>query len=454
VREEFYKLTSDFFEALVLNQFNFYQLATRDIDEFIEQENARSRVHDIRDGYIDPCNGWFWKSAEQLCEELMRPFKRTKAQEVIQSLIDRGWVMVRENPAKKWDRIKQYRLDLVKIVRDLQDLNLQIPIWDPRTITDTRKCIAVERLSITATRQCITAERQAIPEVTSEGTTERPTPKPSSGAEEGFSSSSIFVPKSEGPGIGDSDKQIINPGEGNRWLVEARRDAKAWARLQTVFPRIPFPEQDSVLARQFVKARRDGILNDRDLDMLATYYRKARLMSEDEAPTWKVRDYHAFMKSGHLRKAVAYVRSYVQEELGVVRQQLRDAYCEITVQSNIMEVLRQTKLHPAELAKMADAGACYYLPLLFHVHSVKLQDPWVQRLKEEKHDDIVHYLAFNPAWIARFSAYEGQLEAIFGVTKGEALERAKEQRSESEAEAVQYCAFLGLSYEPVPIFPV
>src|SRR4051794_8761952 len=41
VREAFYTLTGDFYQALVLNQMVFYQKLVKDFPRFIEQENER-----------------------------------------------------------------------------------------------------------------------------------------------------------------------------------------------------------------------------------------------------------------------------------------------------------------------------------------------------------------------------------------------------------------------------
>lgn len=163
VREEFFALTKDFFTALVLNQFNVYQSWAKHVSKYIEQENARSQAPEDSAGYIKPTEGWFYKSAEELCEELMHPFKKSKAMELIQVLIDRGWVLVRQNPVNKWDRVKQYRVDLVKLSGDLEDLGYSLPLWDTSALKLARNSISTTRNTFPPHGNVNSTTRKAIP---------------------------------------------------------------------------------------------------------------------------------------------------------------------------------------------------------------------------------------------------------------------------------------------------
>lgn len=131
VREEFAILTGSFLHALVLNQFNYYQLAVKHVDAYIAQENARNAAENGKPE-MPLTEGWFYKTADELCEELMFPFKKSRALEIIDDLIARGWVMVRQNPQHKYDRTKQYRLNLVALHQDLRELGFSLPKWDTR----------------------------------------------------------------------------------------------------------------------------------------------------------------------------------------------------------------------------------------------------------------------------------------------------------------------------------
>ena len=40
----------------------------------------------------------------------------------ISQLVEKGWLSERDNPVQKWDRTKQYRVNIIKIAEDLLEL--------------------------------------------------------------------------------------------------------------------------------------------------------------------------------------------------------------------------------------------------------------------------------------------------------------------------------------------
>ena len=124
--ECYYTLTGDFHLAILLNHFIRYQKVANIIDDFITRENSRNACS-LEQSDIAPTEGWFYKSAEELCEDLMHPFKRMKVSELVQALVDRGWVASRFNADEKWKRTKQYRVDLEKVSSDLRSAGFDFP---------------------------------------------------------------------------------------------------------------------------------------------------------------------------------------------------------------------------------------------------------------------------------------------------------------------------------------
>jgi DNA-binding transcriptional ArsR family regulator len=67
-------------------------------------------------------NGWIYKKAEELSEELMLGASPATIGRHIKVLLENKWLEQRQNPKYKWDQTKQYRVNLNKIIVDLLKL--------------------------------------------------------------------------------------------------------------------------------------------------------------------------------------------------------------------------------------------------------------------------------------------------------------------------------------------
>ena len=119
IKEEFIAITGGFEKALILNQFLYWSERVSDFDEFIKQENERA----VQQGEEprELTNGWIYKRAEDLSSETMLNLSKQRIRAYITELVEEGFVDERENPKYKWDRTKQYRVNLVNIVNALQE---------------------------------------------------------------------------------------------------------------------------------------------------------------------------------------------------------------------------------------------------------------------------------------------------------------------------------------------
>lgn len=118
LKEELVELTKDYKKAILLNQFIYWSERVSDFDKFITEEKERCARNDI-DNNQEFLNGWMYKSAEDLSEETMLGLSKSNMGAHIKSLIDNGWLSERNNPIFKWDRTKQYRVNIIKIQQDL-----------------------------------------------------------------------------------------------------------------------------------------------------------------------------------------------------------------------------------------------------------------------------------------------------------------------------------------------
>jgi len=129
VKEEYFRLTNDFYHALVLTQFDSCQQLAMQIDRSLEQENARSEKHDQDPVFISLTEGWFYKPIGELRQELLHPCSTKKLSLIVTQLLEKEWIETRRHPGRKFDTTKQYRLNFPKLREDLFNAGLSFPGW-------------------------------------------------------------------------------------------------------------------------------------------------------------------------------------------------------------------------------------------------------------------------------------------------------------------------------------
>lgn len=129
VKEELVALTGDFIKAMILNQFLYWTERVDDFDRLLLEEKEKHKFsQDTSKGELEielRC-GWIYKKVQELSEELMVNIKRETLRKYIKSLIDNGWLYERRNPIHKWDNTLQYRVDRLKVQKDLRDLGYHL----------------------------------------------------------------------------------------------------------------------------------------------------------------------------------------------------------------------------------------------------------------------------------------------------------------------------------------
>lgn len=120
IREELVELTRDYHKAIILGQFLYWTERLKDYNKFIEEENER-RDYEGQES-VELTNGWFYKSSIQLSEEIMTKQSPATIRKYIKQLLDDGLVQERSNPIHKWDKTKQYRIDLIEIADRLEEM--------------------------------------------------------------------------------------------------------------------------------------------------------------------------------------------------------------------------------------------------------------------------------------------------------------------------------------------
>lgn len=121
IKQELVELTGDFRPALILNQFIYWTERMFDTDKYIKEERERASKYE-EDVNIDECNGWIYKKASDLNDELMVGMSNPTIGKYITQLVEAGYLTQRRNPKYKWDKTLQYRVDMYKVQKDLGKL--------------------------------------------------------------------------------------------------------------------------------------------------------------------------------------------------------------------------------------------------------------------------------------------------------------------------------------------
>jgi hypothetical protein len=124
IREELVALTGDVMQAVVLNQFLYWTERVRDFDAFVEEEKERDPELQLQ-----PRQGWIYKTAAQMAEETMLTVSESTMNRYMSALVKEGFLLRRNNPAHRWDRTYQYRVDLYEIQERLEALGYHLEGW-------------------------------------------------------------------------------------------------------------------------------------------------------------------------------------------------------------------------------------------------------------------------------------------------------------------------------------
>ncbi|MEK4114559.1 hypothetical protein MHH92_30425 [Paenibacillus sp. FSL M7-1414] len=129
IKEEYVELTGDAVSAALLNQMIFWQEVINKSDseklaeiEVLERIGDHDKANKMRSQLR---GGWFWKSAQELSDEIMFSTRPTVARK-LKALVDNGIIESRKNDKKKFDHTNHYRVNLSFIQRELDKLGFSL----------------------------------------------------------------------------------------------------------------------------------------------------------------------------------------------------------------------------------------------------------------------------------------------------------------------------------------
>lgn len=128
IKEEFVSLTGDAVSAAILNQMIFWQELVNKSDQEIQTEiSAYEKIGDkrkIASLKKQMKNGWFWKAAKEMAEEVMFSTRQTVDRKM-RALVDKGFMECRPNPDPRYVT-NYYRVNLAYIQTELNKIGFSL----------------------------------------------------------------------------------------------------------------------------------------------------------------------------------------------------------------------------------------------------------------------------------------------------------------------------------------
>ena len=179
IKEEYVAITGDFIKAIILNQFIYWSERIDDIDKYITEENKR--LCQKGENPIELTDGWIYKTCEELSKETMLNLTNATIRNHISKLVELGFLDERQNPKYKWDRTKQYRVNLINIIKalidkgyHLQDYKYDVSLIKNAILKNKNGSLEIENGNLKIENRSY-ENRKAIPKTTTETTTKTTT---------------------------------------------------------------------------------------------------------------------------------------------------------------------------------------------------------------------------------------------------------------------------------------
>lgn len=161
IKEELIAVTKNLFGAVILNQLLYWTKRVKDYEQFVTEEINRIQNPDESMNQ-NLLYGWIYKKADELREETMLCCNENTIRNHLKLLVNKGYLDQRNNGKYKWDRTYQYRVNLKKLIEDLNTLQFHLEGFETFYRNSNFEVRSIEDFG-------------TIPEITSEITTENTT---------------------------------------------------------------------------------------------------------------------------------------------------------------------------------------------------------------------------------------------------------------------------------------
>lgn len=170
IKEELVAVSGNYIDAIILQQFLYWTDRVSDFDDFQDEEREIARKSGVE---YEPhySFGWIYKSAKELSEETMLGLSDSSVRSHVQNLINKGFLLERNNPNYKWDRKKQYRINLTHLQQELFAIGYALEGYKI-DISEFAAGFSETENAFSETENGTSKNRRAIPETTTETTTD------------------------------------------------------------------------------------------------------------------------------------------------------------------------------------------------------------------------------------------------------------------------------------------
>lgn len=126
LKEEMVAVTGGAVSGLILNQMVYWteilNSSDQELQKQIEEFQKLGLEHKVRGLEKQLRNGWFWKSAQELSEELMGISSRGTIDRKLKELCSANFIETRKNPNNKMDKTNHYRVNMGFLRQELKKL--------------------------------------------------------------------------------------------------------------------------------------------------------------------------------------------------------------------------------------------------------------------------------------------------------------------------------------------
>lgn len=119
IKEELVALTGDAYQAVILDRFITLTFESMEYDRLMLEEKARAesigRIIDVPISF-----GWIYKKSEDLASEIMIINTARTVRQKVTELVEKGYLLERNSDEYRFERTKQYKVDMDKISQGLE----------------------------------------------------------------------------------------------------------------------------------------------------------------------------------------------------------------------------------------------------------------------------------------------------------------------------------------------
>ena len=122
--QELYDLLGSGEKARIMRQLLYWMVRRKDVEEFLSE--VKEEYREVKEFFDNYEFGWIYKKMSEFKREILSDLSEQSLRRKINELVKEGYLSQRKNPNYKWDRTIQYRVNVVKLEKDLNQLGYSL----------------------------------------------------------------------------------------------------------------------------------------------------------------------------------------------------------------------------------------------------------------------------------------------------------------------------------------